>query len=169
MILEKLTSLSFDKNQNIQSVWFLNAENEEIGRGSTVIAINAASRLLALIEELYQEYSDGYERTHTDPSVTEVKIKWEEANPIKCDIKINAKSTKFGNYSIALASPSTVHITELNALIRRISDAAFIEFASYDKAVPAYTEPVYEQKSLFQSANPLPNLSMSSLSEPVAA
>ncbi len=165
MILEKLTSLSFDKDRNIQSVWFLNAENEEIGRGSTVIAINAASRLLALIEELYQEYSDGYERTHTDPIVTEVKIKWEETNPIKCDLKISAKSTKFGNYSIALASPSTVHITELNRLIRRISDAAFIEFASYDKAVPAYTEPVYEQRSLFQS---LPDLSLVK-SESVAA
>ena len=159
MILEKLLSIAFDADKNIKAIKFSGEEGDKFGR-EALIAINAGSRLLPLLEELLQEFLDGYETSHTDPTVSSVKIKWEEANPIKCDITINAKSTKFGNYSATLPSPSTVHITDLNALIRRVSDAAFIEFASYDKAVPAYTEPVYEQKSLFQEVHASPDLSL---------
>jgi hypothetical protein len=147
-ILERLVSVSFDDEQNIKAIKFLGEADDEFGR-KALIAINAESRLFPLLEQLYQEFSDGYEVIHADYSVTSVKIKWEEQNPIKVDLGIKAKSTKFGTYAQTLPSPSTVHVTELNSLIRSISEAAFKEFVSYDKAVPAYTEPVYEQKSLF--------------------
>jgi len=159
MILEKLLSIAFDADRNIKAIKFSGEEGDKFGR-EALIAINAGSRLLPLIEELLQEFLDGYETSHPDPTVSSIKIKWEETNPVKCDIAINAKSTKFGNYSATLPSPSTVHITDLNGLIRRISDAAFKEYASYDEAVPAYVKPIYEQPSLFQEAHPLPNLSL---------
>lgn len=160
MILEKLVSIAFDTDQSIKTIFFFNESEEKIGRSSTKISINAGSRLMPLIEELLQEFLDGYEMSHPDPTVSSIKIKWEEVNPVKCDITINAKSTKFGTYSATLPSPSTTHITEINGLIRRISDAAFKEYVSYDEAVPPYTKPIYEQGSLFQEAHPLPNLSL---------
>ena len=156
MILEQLTSIAFDDDQSIKSVQFLNESGESIGRGSTKILITAGSRLLPLIEELYQEFADGYGVSYPDPIVTSIKIKWEEQNPVKVDIGINAKATIFGSYSTTLKSPSTLHVTSLNSLIRRISDAAFMEYASYDKAVPAYNEPIYEQTNLFA----VPNLTL---------
>jgi hypothetical protein len=160
MILEKLVSIAFDKDQSIKTIWFFNESEEKIGRGSTKISINAGSRLMSLIEELLQEFLDGYEMSHPEPTVSSIKIKWEEVNPVKCDIVINAKSTKFGTYSATLPSPSTTHITEINGLIRRINEAAFKEYVSYDEAVPPYVKPIYEQPSLFQEAHPLPNLSL---------
>lgn len=148
MILERLVSISFDDEQNIKAIKFLGESDDEFGR-KALIAVNAESRLLPLLEQLYQEFSDGYEVSHADYLVTSVKIKWEEQNPVKVDIGINAKSTKYGTYAQTLPSPSTVHITELNSLIRSISESAFKEYVSYDKAVPAYVEPVYEQTRLF--------------------
>lgn len=166
MILEKMLDIAFDSDRAISSVHFLNESSEEIGRATTKISITAGSRLFGLIEELYQEFADGYATTHQDPVVTSIKVKWEDQNPVKVDIGIKANSP-FGVYSTSLKSPSTVHITERNALIRSISDAAFREFASYDKAVPAYNDPIYEQTSLFQA---LPDLSMNNKTlETVAA
>jgi|LauGreDrversion4_2_1035121.scaffolds.fasta_scaffold59767_2 hypothetical protein len=161
---ELLLSMALDENQNITGIFFLNENGETFGRKTTKespIMISAGSRLLAHLEELYQEYADGYETSHADALVTSIKIKWEGVNPTKCDLAIMARSTKFGSYSVPMSSPSTVHITDMAGLIQRISEAALKEYISYDKAVPAY-----EQPSLFQSTNPLPNLSMS---EPVAA
>ena len=155
---ELLTSLSLDENQNITAIAFLNESGETFGRKTTKkspIAISAGSRLLPLLEELYQEYSDGYETSHADPLVSKVKIKWEGQNPTQCDISIMASSTKFGSYVAPLASPSTVHITSLADVIRHISEAAIKEYIDYDKTAPAY-----EQTSLFQEAHPLPNLSL---------
>lgn len=160
---ELLTSMALDENQNITAIFFLNESGETFGRKTTKespIMISAGSRLLAYLEELYQGYADGYETSHADALVTSIKIKWEEVNPIKCDLTIMARSTKFGSYSVPLASPSTVHITDMSGLIQRISEAALKEYISYDEAAPAYVKPIYEQPSLFQEANPLPNLSL---------
>jgi hypothetical protein len=158
---ELLTALLLDENQNITSVLFLNEAGEIFGRKTTKespIMISAGSHLLPLLEELYQEYADGYETTHADPLVSSIKIKWEGQNPIKCDIAVMARSTKFGSYSVPLSSPSTVHITDMAGTIQSISKAALKEYIDYDKSAPAYA--VYEQPSLFQEAHPLPNLSL---------
>ncbi len=155
MILEKLLSITFDDAQNITSTKFEGEEGDKFGR-EALIAITAGSKLLPLIDELYQEFADGYGVSYPDPIVTSIKIKWEDQNPVKVDIGIKAKAATFGVYSTALKSPSTVHVTSLNSLIRRISDAAFMEYASYDKAVPAYNEPIYEQTNLFT----VPNLTL---------
>jgi len=155
---ELLTALSLDANQNITAIWFLNELGETFGRKTTKespIVISAGSKLLALLQELYGKYSDGYETSHADPLVTSIKIKWEDQNPVKCDLSIIASSTKYGSYSVPLHSPSTVHITELADLIRKISNAALKEYIDYDKYSPAYA--VYEQPSLFQA---LPDLSL---------
>lgn len=160
---ELLLSMTLDENQNITGIFFLNENGETFGRKTTKespIMISAGSRLLAHLEELYQEYADGYETSHADALVTSIKIKWEEINPVKCDLAIMARSTKFGSYSVPLASPSTVHVTDMAGLICRISEAALKEYISYDEAAPAYVKPVYEQPSLFQEAHPLPNLSL---------
>ncbi len=155
---ELLTALSLDANQNITAIWFLNELGETFGRKTTKespIVISAGNKLLALLQELYCEYSDGYETSHKDPLVTRVKVKWEGQNPIKCDLSIIASSTKFGSYAIALESPETTHITNIDSLIKRISNAALKEYIDYDKYSPAYA--VYEQPSLFQA---LPDLSL---------
>lgn len=158
MATEQLATLSLDANQNITSIFFINEAGETFGRKTTKeapIVISGGSRLLAYLEELYQEYADGYETSHADPVVTSVKVKWEGQNPIKCDLAIMASSTKFGSYAVPLSSPSTVHITDFADLIRKISDAALKEYIDYDKYSPAYS--VYDQPSLFSA---LPNLSL---------
>ena len=161
MPFEKLVSMSLDENQNITAIYFLNENGETFGRKTTKespIVISGGSHLLASLEELYQEYADGYETSHADALVSSIKIKWEESNPIKCDIAIMARSTKFGSYSVPLASPSTVHITDMAHLIQSISNEALKEYIDYDKSAPAYVEPVYEQRSLF--AAPMPDLTL---------
>lgn len=153
--MELLTSLLLDENQNITSIFFLNEAGETCGRKTTKespIAISAGSHLLPLLEELYQEYADGYETSHPDPLVSSVKIKWEKQNPVKCDIAVMARSKKFGSYSVPLGSPSTVHVTDMAGTIQSISKAAIKEYIDYDKHAPAYA--VYEQPTLF------PNLSL---------
>lgn len=160
MQAEKLISMSLDENQNITAIAFLNKSGETFGRKTqkeSPIMISGSSKLLAKLEELYQEYADGYETSHADALVSSIKIKWEEMNPVKCDLAVMASSTKFGSYSVPLASPSTVHITDMADLIRSISEAALKEYISYDEAVPAYVKPIYDQPSLFQA---LPDLSL---------